>query len=447
MHHLRRLPQRSEGLEDGGGGSCQRGRARGLTLDPKGSSRPANPASSPPHQFWPSRRSIEDKVQRQQPVTETSARQMAFPCSALPCAILAALAAQAWGTAVTVATWNVASIDWASAEQLSQQILGFNADVVLTQEDVEFEPQHSSNGISLEGYRRAGACRAEPLWDTMSAYALGGRYLQNAVYVRESTIRVVRSFSQSLSDTSPNPRCAAYVDFVPADAPFGEADSYVEPFRVASVHLTGGFYVDGSWRNFTVEKPKQARSVLSWQPDIAAGDLNSFSVAAQVAESQGSYSPFVEAQSAGDVDEYIGFQTGGVDEFLRGGMYRVPADGATSRWGGTVDHVFLRNSARVGWAAGQSSTVGTFSSSDHAAVVATVELSWGAASPTGGSTQELPEARIAMIVSCVALSLIVLVVGAALWHYVVRRRAASTEREQGPVVGQQATDGEVDIEK
>ncbi|CAK0903051.1 unnamed protein product [Prorocentrum cordatum] len=324
---------------------------------------------------------------------------MAFPCSALPCAILAALAAQAWGTAVTVATWNVASIDWASAEQLSQQILGFNADVVLTQEDVEFEPQHSSNGISLEGYRRAGACRAEPLWDTMSAYALGGRYLQNAVYVRESTIRVVRSFSQSLSDTSPNPRCAAYVDFVPADAPFGEADSYVEPFRV-------------------------------------------------VAESQGSYSPFVEAQSAGDVDEYIGFQTGGVDEFLRGGMYRVPADdGATSRWGGTVDHVFLRNSARVGWAAGQSSTVGTFSSSDHAAVVATVELSWGAAAPTGGSTQELPEARIAMIVSCVALSLIVLVVGAALWHYVVRRRAASTEREQGPVVGQQATDGEVDIEK
>jgi len=281
---------------------------------------------------------------------------------------LFAIFAHAAGSQVKVATWNVAGMERASSEELSQNILNLNADIVLTQEDVEFEPPGSNNGIGMMGYKRACACREDALRDASPAYALGGRYLQNAVYVRQSTIRVVRSFSQNLSDTSPITRCAAFVDFVPISEPFGQ------PFRVASLHLTSGSFVVSNWRNFATEKLKQARQVLNWQPDIAAGDLNSYLDAWQVEQAQRSFEPYLQAQNAGDVYEYFGFATGGLDELLRGGMSRVPADRPTSIHGGTTDHMLWRSSARVSWVAGQGSITADFNGSDHAAVLATFDL-------------------------------------------------------------------------
>lgn len=115
------------------------------------------------------------------------------------------------------------------------------------------------------------------------------------------------------------------------------------------------------------------RRVLSDQPDVVAGDLNSYADAAQASEKLASYQPFLDAQSTGEGREFLGYATAGAEEFLRGGMARVPTAGDTTRYGGAVDHVFVRRTPRVA-PVGPGTVVGDFILSDHKALVASLEL-------------------------------------------------------------------------
>jgi endonuclease/exonuclease/phosphatase family metal-dependent hydrolase len=241
------------------------------------------------------------------------------------------------------------------------------------QEDIEYLEQSSANALSIDGYSLVSSCRGEALWKQMREFKYGGRHIRNAIYVRTETVDVVRAFSETISSKTQEkyPRCAAVADVTHRDFSTDQL-----PLRVASVHFSGGRFMDAQWKQSTGEKAGEARRLLALRPDVVAGDLNSYTSAADVRTHQEKYTPYVDAVRNNGAAGYIGWALEGVDE-VRRGMQHCASDGVdTSKYGGTVDHFFAKP-GRVSFEGGCRSEVQNpvFGLSDHNAVVATVVAS------------------------------------------------------------------------
>jgi hypothetical protein len=274
------------------------------------------------------------------------------------------------GERISIVTWNVADFEQADPEAIAERLLKFDADVISTNEDVEFSPEFSQNELAIPGYTKAVACRGEELWTNMKQYPRGGRYLQNALYVRTDRVKVLSTTSIVISGDKVGDtiRCAAVADV----QLLGDSTSS-EPIRIASIHLTGGRYTDTSWKNFTGEKTTEIQNLLELSPDIVLGDLNSYRDAFGVMINQAAYDPYTTARGAAEEVGYISYAMEGTMALEDSHYDRLEANNDTTKYGGTVDHIFVREDSGLSFAP-HSAIVGNFSLSDHKAVFGVVQL-------------------------------------------------------------------------
>jgi len=266
---------------------------------------------------------------------------------------------------MTIATWNLACFEKAKPSEIAATLAQLEVDVIGTQEDIEFNETSQDSALSIPGYTKVVACRGEALWDSEPAYAWGGRWLQNAIYIRDETVTWERSFTKNIS----NPevvgdylRCAAVADLRKNGC---KRDL---PVRVASVHLTGGRFVDSNFLSYNGEKGHEIREALAVRPDVLMGDFNSYNSKEQVEQFQQSYSPYTDAKENGQLNQYLGWTLEGTQEAARAGYVRIDNSENTTTYGGTVDHIYLR--PEVGLKARSfrvlgGNLVGDFEQSDH----------------------------------------------------------------------------------
>eukprot|EP00443_Scrippsiella_acuminata_P065116 CAMPEP_0115537326 /NCGR_PEP_ID=MMETSP0271-20121206/88272_1 /TAXON_ID=71861 /ORGANISM="Scrippsiella trochoidea, Strain CCMP3099" /LENGTH=245 /DNA_ID=CAMNT_0002970121 /DNA_START=69 /DNA_END=804 /DNA_ORIENTATION=+ len=101
---------------------------------------------------------------------------------------------------MTIATWNLACFEKAKPSEIAATLAQLEVDVIGTQEDIEFNETSQDSALSIPGYTKVVACRGEALWDSEPAYAWGGRWLQNAIYIRDETVTWERSFTKNISN-------------------------------------------------------------------------------------------------------------------------------------------------------------------------------------------------------------------------------------------------------
>ena len=133
-------------------------------------------------------------------------------------------------------------------------------------------------------------------------------------------------------------RCAAVADVELIDAIFPKS------VRIASIHLTGGKFVDTNWKDYSGAKTLEIKNTLSLSPDVVLGDLNSYRNVFGVMSNQGSYEPYTTARSAGEEAGYISWAMEGAMA-LEGSHHRLEANKDTTRYGGTIDHIFVKKNS------------------------------------------------------------------------------------------------------
>eukprot|EP00443_Scrippsiella_acuminata_P127052 CAMPEP_0115675722 /NCGR_PEP_ID=MMETSP0272-20121206/54306_1 /TAXON_ID=71861 /ORGANISM="Scrippsiella trochoidea, Strain CCMP3099" /LENGTH=354 /DNA_ID=CAMNT_0003114717 /DNA_START=9 /DNA_END=1070 /DNA_ORIENTATION=+ len=271
-----------------------------------------------------------------------------------------------------VATWNLKRFDRATPSEIAVSLAQVGADVIGTNEDIEFNESSQDNALSIPGYTKAAACRGEALWESETAYALGGRWLQNAIYIRDETMTKVHSFSKNISDAQvvgEYVRCTAI-----ADLQMKGGKKRNLPIRVAAAHLIGGQYVDSQFLTFEGEKAYEMRQVLLDRPDVLMGDLNSYPDTERVEQRQQAYDPYIDAKGAGQLDQYLGWTRQGTQEAEHAGYMRLQNFENTTAYGGTVDHIYLRPDVSLEFSQSfevmGGHIVGNFEQSDHNLVMA-----------------------------------------------------------------------------
>mmetsp|Transcript_35395 Transcript_35395/g.42683 ORF Transcript_35395/g.42683 Transcript_35395/m.42683 type:complete len:380 (+) Transcript_35395:62-1201(+) len=273
-----------------------------------------------------------------------------------------------------VATWNVASMQRGTKSEISKRLLHLqatvtfqNADVILLQEGISFLPEGIQNDMYLPGYERASACATEVLWETEPAYIRGGRHLQNSVFYNTDTLILLNSAANKISTAQKVvPRCVA-------SAVIETRDGTGTQFTVASVHLTGGRYVDGRFEMFALNKMMEVSNALhlAQRPDIIGGDLNSYGSKDEVIMFQKEYEPFLHATAMGKQNAYLDWAIEGTTSFENNGyLRRGDNNKSTTYYGGTIDHIYLKNETTTGLKfCGATEVHGNFTYSDHRMVV------------------------------------------------------------------------------
>lgn len=301
--------------------------------------------------------------------------------------LLSLSATQASTTSLRLLHWNVAdynpggdttpkeshklATETIRADLLSiGERIGGPPDVITLNEDVEFSS--ASNALSLgSAYVKAGTCRAEELWRTEPAYANGGRFLQNTIWVRTATWRVdsvvvVNVSSEPATSDSLMPlRCAVMAHLRAGDA----------KVSIAAVHLTGGRFTDEHWETFAGQKAKEVRAIATNRPDVVVGDLNSYWSGSDMISHQGSYEPYIAAKQLGNEAGYVRWGEEGVRALKAHGYRRLPIDhSSTTRYGGVVDHIFMRRASVVSAGDFMGVVDGGFLNSDHQPIHAELRI-------------------------------------------------------------------------
>lgn len=275
---------------------------------------------------------------------------------------------------MTFALWNLACFQKATPSQIADTLAQLGADVIGTNEDIEFNESSQDNALSIPGYTKVVACRAEALWDSEIAYGWGGRWMQNAIYIRDETVTWVRKLTKNISNpevVGEYRRCIAVADLRKKGC------TRRLPVRVATVHLTGGRYVDSNFLSMDGEKGYEVREALSVRPDIVMGDFNAYPNTEQVDKFQQSYDPYIDAKKNGQLDQYYGWAIEGTQEASRAGYSRIELFQNTTVYGGTVDHIYLHPD--IGLRASDSNVlggdiIGNFVQSDHNVVSTSLGL-------------------------------------------------------------------------
>jgi len=294
-------------------------------------------------------------------------------------------------TSLRLVHWNVANFNPSgespeqslalSTEVVAAQLMDISAhcggvlpDVITLNEDIEFNATSGANAFDLgPSYYHAGACQAEPLWESEAAYANGGRFLRNSMWVLSETWTVTKSTTATVSkaETSAT-RCAVVAHLIPVDV----GGSSAAGVSIATVHLTGGRFTDDRWADFTGEKGYEVKKTISvgvtllgTRPDIIVGDLNSYSNASSIPLHQASYAPWNEAKTKGEEEGYLAWATEGVRFLEAEGYTRIGIDEDTTKFGGTVDHIFVKDGSPVR-IVGKKGAVPGFECSDHSIIYA-----------------------------------------------------------------------------
>lgn len=286
---------------------------------------------------------------------------------------------------MTIATWNVACFEKAKPKEIATTFAELGVDVLALQEDLEFTEEEKENALKIPGYSKVVACRGEELWNNEDyknpQWEHGARNLQNVIHVRDDRVEVVKSGSLArISDDSraaKAPRCAVW-----ADLRLKGGDTEI---RLANVHLSGGRFTDEQFITFTGEKEHEIGAVLSLapQPDILVGDFNSYASEEQVHANQAKYRPYQAAKEKepAQFQQYVNWSREGVLSSERRGYTRIQADCQTSKYGGTVDHMYFSNkkvSGDFAWCGGN-----TYQQSDHNMVVSVVRKAHGSGTASG----------------------------------------------------------------
>lgn len=297
---------------------------------------------------------------------------------------------------MTIATWNLADFEQAPPDgvqlaphNVHRMLRGWSvtkrssiadvmeevgADVYTTNEDIEFNETSQGNALSIPGYTKVAACRAEALWSSEPAYKYGGRYLQNAIYIRDATVTFVQRFTKNISKpevVGDYVRCTAVADLRMK----GSKESQL--VRVAAVHLTGGRFVDMQFLHYEGEKGHEIEEALMLKPDVLVGDFNSYPSATQVHQFQQAYEPYVGAKKNGTLNQYVDWAVEGTKKAEQASYLRLDNFMNTTKYGGTVDQFFFKPARKLkdlSFKVLGGDIAGNFELSDHNMVKTVIEL-------------------------------------------------------------------------
>lgn len=140
--------------------------------------------------------------------------------------------------------------------------------------------------------------------------------------------------------------------------------------RVASVHLSGGRFTDANFEQYKGDKGIEILTALERaKPDIITGDFNSYNSKDDAKKFQTNYDPFIQATEAGKQNEYLEWAVGGASTIeSKGYRQRNDNEESTTIYGGTVDHIYLKNGTDFDFC-GETSVQGNFTWSDHRMVI------------------------------------------------------------------------------